>query len=460
MLGETVSRQRRNKFNDTILAKGFGAGVLSLLLLIPVAFVSGLVREREERRREAEVEAASGWGRDQRVLGPVLAIPYKRTYPIYDTDGRKVRDGFNRYVAYFLPEELSIEAAIDPQTRYRGIYEFVLYSANLQMNGRFVRPDFERFKILPQNILWDEATVIMAVNDPKGIAGKLGIDWNGRELAMEPGLPDKYLSSRTVSVPVRAASDIKDYSFSLNLALHGSSSFMVEPVGRLTNVSLTSPWTNPSFTGSFLPESRQVSDKGFSAKWQVVDLNRDYPQQWTSEDVKELSLNTPFGLEFKLPVDHYQKTHRTLRYALLFVGLTFLVFFLVEVMREVRVHPIQYVLVGLALVIFYSLLLSLSEHLTFTSAYLSAAAGITLLISGYTHAIARNGRITTLMGGVLVLLYGFLFLNLQLQDYALLVGNIFLLLVLASVMYVTRNVDWYREVRTPLEPSVATGTSA
>jgi len=235
--------------------------------------------------------------------------------------------------------------------------------------------------------------------------------------------------------------DSADYSFSFNLNLKGSQFLYFTPVGKTTNIQLTSKWPNPSFNGAFLPDTRTTDDTGFAAQWQVLHLNRNYPQTWIGS--KHSLTESAFGVDLLLPVDNYQKSYRSIRYAILFIGFTFLVFFFIEVLNKVFIHPIQYILVGIALVVFYTLLLSTSEYLTFNSAFILSAIATLLLIAGYVKAILRSNQITFLISGILTILYSFIFVIIQLQDYALLIGSIGIFIILGLVMYFSRKIDWY-----------------
>ena len=229
--------------------------------------------------------------------------------------------------------------------------------------------------------------------------------------------------------------------FHIDLALQGSGSLFFTPVGKITEVNLRSAWGDPSFTGAFLPDQKNISPAGFDAQWKVLNLNRNYPQAWAGDTQVDFS-SSAFGVDFLLPVDNYQKSIRSVKYAILFIGLTFLVIFFVEMRGTRRVHPFQYALIGLALVIFYTLLVSISEHISFNAAY-AVAATMTIGLTGlYARALFDSRKMALLVGGTLLLLYGFLFTVLQLQDYALLIGSLGLFAILATVMYFSRQIDW------------------
>jgi inner membrane protein len=215
-------------------------------------------------------------------------------------------------------------------------------------------------------------------------------------------------------------------------------------VGKQTDIELNSDWPDPSFEGSFLPNIRNINEAGFSANWKVLNLNRSYPQQWIGN--KYSIDESSFGVKLLLPVDHYQKSLRSVKYAIMFIALTFLIFFFTEILNKKRIHPIQYLLVGLGLSIFYTLLVSLSEQISFNLAYLIASLSIIFLITAYSYSMLKNIKLTAIVAFVLIVLYVFLFTVIQLQDYSLLLGSVGLFLALATVMYLSRKVDWYSNI--------------
>jgi inner membrane protein len=246
-------------------------------------------------------------------------------------------------------------------------------------------------------------------------------------------------------VSVMAPLDLKSaktYKFSFDLNLNGSQSLNFIPLGKETNINLASKWANPSFDGAFLPDQRQVSKDGFTAQWKILSLNRNYPQSFSESDSYSIK-DSAFGVKFLVPIDQYQKITRSVKYAIMFIALTFLTFFFVEIFNKKRIHPIQYLLVGFALLVFYTLLLSISEHTNFNFAYILSSIATIILITLYSKAIFKNNFLSLLLGCILIILYGFMYVVLQLQDYALLMGSIGLFIVLAAVMYASRKIDWY-----------------
>jgi inner membrane protein len=258
----------------------------------------------------------------------------------------------------------------------------------------------------------------------------------------EPGVPVPGLVNSGINVALPLTpNDTEKHRFRIDVALKGSGSLFFTPLGKVTSVKLSSPWPDPSFTGAFLPDEKNVSLSGFDASWKVLNLNRNYPQQWNSDQYVSV-IESTFGVDFILPLDNYQKSTRSVKYAILFIGLTFLTVFFVEMRQANRVHPFQYALIGLALVIFYTLLVAISEQTSFNVAYLISAVMTIGLTGMYAKALFDSGRMALLVSGALTLLYGFLFVVLQQQDYALLIGSLGLFVILGVVMYFSRKINW------------------
>ncbi|NJK83380.1 MAG: cell envelope integrity protein CreD, partial [Saprospiraceae bacterium] len=328
-------------------------------------------------------------------------------------------------------------------------------ASDLNMEGTFNLPDLREWKIDDSNVQWDKVKFSVGLADMRGIKNVVQLSWNNQNLPFESGTAyevqttDNYDISPTHSsnkggiianVPLDSAIN-QSYNFSLTLALNGSQNMYFTPVGRTTQVALTSDWATPSFQGAFLPSERILNEAGFSATWQVLHLNRNYPQQWLGQSYN--LTDSQFGVDLLIPVDYYQKSMRSVKYAILFIALTFLVFFFVEALNDKRIHPVQYILVGLALVLFFALLLALAEHIGFNWAYLASSIATTGLIAIYVSSIFKNGKLTFVTSGILVVLYGFIYTLLQLESYALLIGTIGLFIILATIMFYTRRIDWY-----------------
>jgi len=412
----------------------FIIGFMTLILLIPSVLIQELISERESRRDSVADEISQKWGNKQTITGPVITIPYKHYFKSEDRVEHTIR------YAHFLPENLNIKGSITPETRYRGIYEVIVYNSNLSISGNFKPVNFNRLNVPPDDYLVDDAFVSFGITDMTGIRDVINIRWNETEYLANPGIESNDVLPSGISIsPVIEAG--KEYSFDFGLNLNGSTGLYFSPAGEVTNVELSSGWPDISFAGTYLPAERDVNESGFDASWSVLHLNRNFPQQWLGPG-QEL-LQSAFGIELLLSVDEYQKTMRTAKYAIMFISLTFLTFFMIELLSKKAIHPVQYLLTGFALLIFYTLLLSLSEYVVFNLAYLLASSAIILLITVYSYRILSDKVKTAIIFGVLAILYGYLFILLQLQDYALLMGSIGLFIVLAFVMYLTRHIDWF-----------------
>lgn len=426
---------------NSIFLRLFVIGVLILVLMIPSAMISSLISERESRKREAIGEITSKWAGAQTVGGPVVTIPYENKWK--DEKGKIQTE--MKFIQV-LPQLLAVRGEIKPEIRYRGIYKAVLYNTKIDMEGTFSFDKVESLNVVPDNIKWGDAFAAIFIPDMRGIKEYVELKWNGQGLLLEPGVREGNFFNSGISVKVplsREAIARNKYGFSVKLDLNGSEEFSLLPLGQRTTLQLTSGWSNPSFAGAFLPEKREVGKEGFKADWKVLDLNRNYPQQWLGNAYDENISGSKFGVSLFSPVDEYTKANRAIKYIFMFVGLTFLIFFLVEVFNKKKIHPMQYLLIGLALCLFYVLLLSLSEHLGFETAYLIACLAVTVLISAYVGTSLRGKALTALTTFLLAVLYGYLYVLLQNQDYALLMGSIGLFVIMAVVMYLTRKIDWY-----------------
>lgn len=411
--------------------------VIIALLMIPTAMIHSLINEREARQHEAINEVSSKWAGEQIISGPILMIPFTRTIKDEKTD--KLVDFVN--FAYVLPYRLNIDGKILPEQRNRGIYEIVVYNSNTKVNGEFDLTELKNLDIPLEKFQFENAKFIVGLSDLRGVEKQVDLKWNNSIISFNPGVPNGDIVSEGINANLVLASNLDSkFTFDFELALKGSQRMYFTPVGKETSVSMESPWTNPSFEGSFLPDDRNLSENGFTAKWNVLHINRNFPQAWIGE---ESLWESTFGIDLLLPVDNYQKTYRSITYALLFIAFTFLTFFFIEIMNKIFIHPIQYLLVGVALVIFYTLLLSISEYISFNKSFLIATLATILLIAAYTKSILKSNRLTVLLVGILSILYIFNFVIIQMQDYSLLIGSIGIFLILAIVMYTSRKIDWY-----------------
>jgi len=421
-------------------------GVMTLLMLIPTNLIQDLVNERHQRQQQAVTEISSRWAAPQTITGPVIGIPYLET----STDnGNKIEV---RRWAYFLPAKLNIQTRLIPEKRYRGIYQVVVYTTELEIHSDFDSLHIEELNLSAANMLWKDATIFFDISDLQGLKEDLSFHLESpgaanaaADLTLVPGhrSTDQFKTALAATLPdwlQSAAASKNPLKFSAKVKLKGSGNLSFVPVGRETTTEASSSWPDPSFTGSTLPDIRTVKDSGFVAGWKMLALNRKFPQQW-----KEGNYNlddAAFGVSLIVPVDVYQQTTRSVKYAILIILLTFTAFLLIEWVYDRSIHSVQYALVGLALCIFYTLLLSLSEYLGFNIAYSIAAIATIGLIAWYIGSLLRSARMSLFITLLLVVQYGFIFTLIQLQDYALLMGSIGLFITLAIVMYFSRKIKW------------------
>ncbi len=417
-------------------------GFLTLALLVPSFLVMDLVSERTKRRDNAVAEVSEKWGAQQTLAGPILTLPFTRTIRTEAGETRTLLEHVQ-----LMPERLVITATLTPEVRYRGIYQVTLYTAQAEVRGTFSLDGLSALNVRPGDVLWGDAVLTFGISDLKGINEAINVKWGDREFSGEPGTVTDNVLSSGINVKPTVSPDRQSYEFSMQILLNGSEEFQIVPVGRESNVNISSPWTSPSFAGRFLPDSRTVGESGFEAKWTVLHLNRNFPQHWIRERLSagEGAGLHDFSLGVKLlsPIDHYQQTMRSAKYAVMFIALTFLAFFLTEILTKKVGHPVHYVLIGFALVLFYLLLLSLSEHMPFVAAYIISSVAVVAMVGAYSRSIFGTNRFPATISSLLILLYTFLFVILQEEDYALLFGSLGLFVVLALVMYLTRKIDWY-----------------
>lgn len=448
---------------NSLSLKLFVIGFLIAILMIPTGMIAVLVNERENRQADAIREVSEKWGYEQTVTGPILTIPYKKVYES-DVNGQKKIDEVVQY-AHFLPDTLRVEGSIDPETRQRGIYEVVVYGTDLTLSGEFSAPDLSKWEIAPDLVMYDKAFVTLGVPDMRGVKESVELNWNEESSSFTPGLETQDVLSSGMSALVKIDKEDKGkkYKYDLKLVLNGSRDLQFTPIGKVTEVKLTSAWVDPSFQGAFLPNTHEITDEGFKAEWKVLELNRNFPQSFlgsmpinqnspTAYDpynkyemaVQTGNLNSSnFGVRLLIPADEYQKTVRALKYAIMMLALTFLILFFFEAMHKKRVHPMQYILIGLALSLFYILLLSIAEHLGFNMAYWVSVLATVGLITLYSKSVFHSWTPALVESSILLFIYAFIFVILQLKDYSLLVGSLGLFVILAVIMYVSRKIDWY-----------------
>lgn len=433
-------------FHRKLSFKLIPIAILILLLLIPKAMILSLINERAVNANEVINEVMSKWSNSQIVSGPILTIPYKKS--VYNVEKEKYVDLI--YLATFLPKELNIIGKIKPEKLYRSIYDVVVYQADINISGSFERPDFSLLNIPLENVLWEQAGVQLSISDLRGINKVVKLNWSGKELIFAPGLASALSGESGISLGIPDFNKDQTNDFNLVLDLKGSKSLLFTSVGEKTEVEISSTWNDPGFTGNFLPTNRNIDNDGFNATWNVLHFNRNFPQQWTSESYKagiptHLLHDSDFGVELVSLANNYQKNTRSAKYAILIIVITFIVFFMYEVFSKQRIHPFQYIMVGSAITLFYLLLLSITEHLGFNPAYLISALAVLMLVFLYSRTFMPKLKSSVGVGLALAACFGFVFILLQLESFALLTGSVGIFILLAVLMYATRKVNWYKE---------------
>jgi inner membrane protein len=453
-----------NWLQESVMIKLFSIGFLVIILLIPSAWINELIYERQSRANSVLNEVADKWSGAQTLSGPVLVIPYKRKDVIdRGKDGVEIRESIEN--AFFLPEQLSIEGSVSPETLHRGIFDAVVYESSLDVKSTFSKPDFERLNIPAEMVIWKDAHMVCGISDLRGISENPAFLLGEEKLVAEPSnnigvaisttsqnVYSEYGDERLTSEVTNSSKGItaklswqNAESFNGNvrmkLQLKGSKRLDFVPTGKTTDVKLSGTWKDPSFDGVFIPVKREVTEQGFSAEWKVLHFNRPFSQQWTNNN-QTLS-GADFGVKLLVPVDQYQKSTRTAKYGILVILLTFIALFLVEITQKIRIHPFQYILIGAALIIYYSLLLSLSEHFGYNIAYVIASVATVALVSTYATTFLRDTRLVILFTLLLMVFYTFIFVIIVQQDFSLLIGSVGLFVIVGMLMYFSRKISWY-----------------
>lgn len=416
-------------------------GALILILIIPVSMVRSLIEERMSRYQEVVSEITEKWGASQTITGPVIVVPYSKIT-------ERTKDGIKtetRY-AYFLPDDLKMKADFTEQTRKRSIFEAVLYEADIELSGKLPAVQAGMFPSDAYKVFWSEAVIVIGISDPRGIGEGTSLRLSGVNYGIKPGTGSNPFLQFGVHAPLRidGAKGLNSRTFEANLKLKGSSEFFLTPVGRSTTATVKSSWSSPGFQGTTLPVSHSIDSSGFEAQWDVSYYGRNYGQTLFAGNGEYNPMSgSNIGFELILPVDHYQKSERAVKYAILFLVLTFAGFFLFEVASKLQLHPLQYLLVGSAMILFYLLFLSMSEHAGFLPAYLISSIAVIGLVASYCVAVLRSRKRGLIIGGLLGGLYTYLLVVLTSEDTALLLGSLILFALLATVMYFTRHIDWY-----------------
>lgn len=410
---------------------------LILLLMIPNALIRDLIRERQGLEYQTQQDIASSWGPNQTIIGPVLSIPFTKEIM---TDA-----GTSKYehTLRVLPKTFNINVELITEERKKSIYKAILYNAKHKMEGAFELPSVSKFGKNVAEIHWDNATVDIGFTSSASLDNIVNINWAQESFKMESGSSDSELFPSGIHAIVPLDESTQQYFFNIDLGLNGSEAINYLPLAENTDVHMKSNWAAPGFIGLPLPSRREITESGFTADWKLTEYNRTFKNTWIDNEVYLVQRGGTFGVDLIQTIGHYQKNMRSAKYALLIISLSFLVFFFFEMLKGNKIHFIQYIFVGLALSIFYTLLLSFSEHIGFDLAYLISAGAVVGLISWYSRYILRKGSNMFILTVVLAGLYLYIYILLQMEEFALLVGSVGLFVVLAMSMYLSRNFDWY-----------------
>ena len=437
-LAENLNETRKQasgclrRFSKSI--KAVVIAFLILLLLIPMFMIEDMISERGRTQTDAIAEVGQKWSLAQTITGPYINLKYPITQE--DNGTKKVTMGN----VTLLPDELSIDGQLSTEILRRGIYKVNVYQSELVIKGFFSSEELRKSNVDMDVLQYQRAAICLNLTDMRGLSEQVSITLNDSVYMFEPGMDGRGIESMGVHaiVDLSALKDDRKLPYEMKIKLKGSQSIYFTPLGKTTRVALKANWNTPSFDGNYLPEKREITEKDFSAQWQVLNLNRNYPQvfiNYQNASIKDIQ-NSNFGVNLKMPVEQYQQSMRSTKYAILIILLTFTVIFFTA---------LQYLLVGLALCLFYSLLLSMSEHIGFSMAYLVASVLTIMLVGGYMLGIIKRKKPAFIMAGLLSVLYIYVFILIQLETFALLAGSLGLFVILAMVMYFSKKIDWFNE---------------
>jgi inner membrane protein len=421
------------KWQNSLTLKILLLTVLGLFLLIPLEMIKSIIRERQQTSENVKKEIASQWAGRQNLSGPILNIPV-RIFPLKNDAEPHMS------ILHIMPEKLNVSGDVKTERRHRSIYQTVVYNSDITISGEFLIPAISAGE--RNEVLWDEAYYTLGISDNRGLKGGVVMKTGTEAIDAIPGLQDKEVFASGISFPAGLTEKVKSIPFELEINLSGSEGISFSPVGKTTHVNLKSPWNAPGFTGNFLPATRTINNSGFNADWLITNLNRNFPQVWKEDEFKPAS--DSFGVDFVMVVDHYQKSLRSAKYGILFIALTFMALLFAEMATGESLQILNYLLVSLALVLFFSLLNALSEQVGFNPAYIIAAGSTIILITLFLRKLVRNFRAVILISGMLVFLYSFIFILLTLNDYAYLAGNLGLFFLLAITMAVSTKLRLFK----------------
>lgn len=430
-----IKMQTQNR-SESLMWKGLITLGITGVLIVAMNFVTNLINERKERQQEVVQEVSSKWANPQTFAGPFLSVPYIEEG--IDSDKKPVKITSQ---VLLMPNTETVDAQLKTEVRKRSLFKVLLYRTAAGFTGKFnldipASFDVNRFD-------FSKAKICFALSDFKGIEKAMTITLGDREYALEPGLPVASLGNVGLSAPVALTPDMlrSGIGFSMSTNIKGNSELKFMPLAKSSEFKLAGDWGSPSFTGNTIPLPPTISKNGFAAQWNFNSANLPFTSAVKDDDLHTEELS--FGLSLVEPANNYAKAMRSAKYAILIIVLTFATFFVVEILQKRPFHPVQYILFGVALLLFYTLLVSISEYIAFNMAYLISAVATVLLISLYAKAHFRSWAVGMTFFAALSALYGFIFVLISLEDTALLTGSIALFVILAGIMYATRGMKWY-----------------
>ncbi|MDR0526177.1 MAG: cell envelope integrity protein CreD [Spirochaetaceae bacterium] len=475
---EETQKSAVKKFTQGYTFKILMLILLVLLLLIPLWMIRGMIDERRQTANSAEADIMEAWGKQLLEAGPLLTIPGVRTEEVRtktDRDGEKIEIINVPFILTIAPQKLGLAGNFKTEIRRRGIFSVPLFSGELELTGNFEPAPALASLRSNEELFLNQAELLILLSSQKGIRKINQAQWKGRELFFQPGNRGFNIASfnrSSLNSGMYAAlgeAEGLEGSFAINIAIQGGQYVRFLPAGQDTHITISADWGSPSFQGAFLPNQANIRDSGFDAVWDISYLSRDIPLFWKTEGgLSGMVLNSSsssrdaslpaqwradgtewnfsdslFGLNFYRAVNAYSLNTRAVKYALLFLIVPFLTLFLLEVFTGRRIHPVPYLLSGIGNVVFYLLLLSLSEQMRFYLAYLLSAAAVTIMLTLYSRSLLPSWNKSWYMGLVALLSYVLLYAVLNAESYALLIGSIGAFVVVALVMFLTRKLDWY-----------------
>ena len=425
------------KNTNAVIIKLCVITALILLLLIPSSWIQSMIDERESALQATQHNTANRWSASQTLRGPVLVIPYT------EPDGKANA----QQQLFVLPENLNIKASVKTKLFHRGIIDATVYQSKIQVSGSFLRSALAQSGIKPGNFQTDKAYITFGLTDLKGLKSNPVIELPGQRVAVQPIFNEHALFDSGLQAGIRLP-DAENIPFSFTLDLNGSEALNFLHTGKTTDVTINSDWKSPNYGGYYLPDSHSADSSGSTAHWRILYYKRPFPQQWTNNNTllsgDKADSEALFGVKFRLPVDQYRKTMRTTKYSSLIILLTFVSLFLTELIRRQNIHVFNYILIGAAMVIYYTLLLSFAEHIGYDWAYLISSVATISLIAWFTASLMHNRSVAVLFGGILAFFYGFIYVIIQLEELSLLMGSIALFFIVAALMYFSRKINWER----------------